>query len=309
MPATAMAYFQGDIVPLAEAKIGLNTHALLYGTGVFEGIRANWNPEHEELYLFRMHEHYVRLRKSAHALMMDVPLTEEDLLRRTVELIRQGDLREDLYVRPMIYKAQTRGSISLSDADHDCMILARPFGSYFDDDLGLHVGTSSWRRTDDTSMPMRAKMTGSYINSALAKTEAELNGFNEAILLNQDGTIAEGSGENVFALMDGTLYTPPSTDNNLIGITQTSIIELAEREVGIRTFDRRLTRSDLWLADEVFMTGTAAHIAPVLSVDRRAIGTGDIGPVAGTLLRLYGDAIRGRLESYQRWLTPVYELN
>ncbi len=306
MTGTAMAFYRGEFQPLSGASLGLNTHAFLYGTAVFEGIRANWNADHNELYLFRMEEHYRRLRKSATALMMEVPITEDDFSARTVELIQRGNLQEDLYVRPMVYKSGTGLSLNLNEAEQDFMILALPFGSYFDSSEGLHVATSSWHRTDDASMPMRAKMTGSYINSALAKSDAEMDGYDEALLLNQDGSVAEGSGENVFALLDGTLYTPPSTDNNLVGITQSTIIELASTELGIPTKERSLTRTELWQADEVFMTGTAAHLAPVLSLDHRPIGTGKVGWLTGGLQRLYGDAIRGRLEAYSNWLTPVY---
>ncbi len=306
MPSNAMAFYRGKFQPLSDTTIGLNTQAFLYGTAVFEGIRANWNAEHNELYLFRMGGHYRRLRKSAAALMMDVPVTEEDFSARTVELIQRGNLREDLYVGPMVYKSSTGLSLNLREAEHDFMILALPFGSYFDSNDGLHVTTSSWRRTHDASMPMRAKMTGGYINSALAKSDAELDGHDEALLLNQDGSVAEGSGENVFALLGGTLYTPPSTDNNLIGITQSTIIELASMEFGVPTEERSLTRSELWQADEMFMTGTAAHVAPVLSLDHRPIGSGNVGWLTDGLQRLYGDAIRGRMEAYTKWLTPVY---
>ena len=305
MSATPMAYFQGEFMPLADAKINIMTHALHYGTAVFEGIRANWNAESEQLYLFRMREHYQRLRKSAHAMLMELPQSDDELCEMTIELVQRAGFREDLYIRPMVYKSELALGVRMHGVADDFLAFLIPWGAYLDTTGGVHVMTSSWRRTDDTSIPVRAKVTGVYINSALAKTEAETAGFDEAIMLNDDGHVSEGSGENIFIVNDGVLYTPPSNDNILVGITRDAVIQLAERELGVRTVERTIDRSELWIADEVFMTGTAAHVTPIASVDRRVVNGGETGPITAQLERLYFDAILGRLEGYDHWLTPV----
>ncbi len=306
MSGTEMAYFEGEFMPLAEAKISIMTHALHYGTAVFEGIRANWNAESEQLYMFRMREHYERLRKSAQALMMELPLSDDELCGLTIEMVRRSGFREDVYVRPMVYKSAQALGVRLHGIADDFLAFLIPWGAYLDTTGGVHVVTSSWRRTEDTSIPVRAKVTGVYINSALAKTEAETAGFDEAIMLNDDGHVSEGSGENIFMVNDGVIYTPPSNDNILVGITRNTVIELAAQELGVPTVERTIDRSELWLADEVFMTGTAAHVTPIASVDRRTINGGATGPITAQLERLYFDAILGRLDGYAHWLSPVY---
>ncbi len=309
MSGTEMAYLKGEVMPLADAKLSVMTHALHYGTAVFEGIRANWNAEHEQLYLFRMREHYERLRKSARALMMDLPLSDDELCEITVDLVRRSDFRQDVYIRPMVYKSAEALGVRLHGIEDDFLCFLIPWGAYLDTTGGVHVVTSSWRRTEDQSIPVRAKVTGAYINSALAKTEAETSGFDEAIMLNEDGHVSEGSGENIFIVNDGVIYTPPSSDNILVGITRNTVMELADTELGIQTVERTLDRSELWLADEVFMTGTAAHVTPISSVDRRTIGNGETGPITAQLERLYFDAIIGNRDAYSHWLTPVYKDN
>ena len=306
MSGTEMAYLKGETMPLADAKISVMTHAFHYGTAVFEGIRANWNAEHEQLYLFRMREHYERLRKSARALMMDLPLSDDELCDITVDLVQRSDFHQDVYIRPMVYKSAEALGVRLHGVQDDFLCFLIPWGAYLDTTGGVHVVTSSWRRTEDQSIPVRAKVTGAYINSALAKSEAEMAGFDEAILLNEDGHVSEGSGENIFIINDGVIYTPPSSDNILVGITRNTVMELAKTELGIPTVERTLDRSELWLADEVFMTGTAAHVTPISSVDRRTIGNGETGPITAQLERLYFDAIIGNRDAYSHWLTPVY---
>ncbi len=309
MSGTEMAYLRGELMPLADAKISVMTHALHYGTAVFEGIRANWNADTEELYLFRMREHYERLRQSAHALMMELPLTDDELCEITIDLVRRSDFKQDVYVRPMVYKSDLALGVRLHGIGDDFLCFLIPWGAYLDATGGVHVVTSSWRRTEDVSIPVRAKVTGAYINSALAKTEAETAGFDEAIMLNDDGHVSEGTGENIFMINDGVIYTPPSNDNILVGITRNTVIELAATELGVPTVERSIDRSELWLADEVFMTGTAAHVTPISSVDRRSVNGGATGPITAQLERLYFDAILGRLDAYSDWLTPVYGSN
>ncbi len=305
MSGTPYAFLRGEMMPLADAKIGLMTHAFNYGTAVFEGIRANWNVEHETLYLFRAREHLERLRKSARVLMMELRYSDDDLLDLTRQLVMNSGFREDLYVRPMVYKSQEVLGVRLHDVEDDVLIYCAPFGPYLDLDAGIRCCTSSWRRADDTSIPVRAKVNGVYINSALAKTEAHNHGYEEAIMLNADGHVAEGSGENIFMVQNGALVTPPSSDNILVGITRATVMELAQAELGLPTIERSIDRSELYVADEVFMTGTAAHVTPILEIDNRPIGDGGIGAVSGELQKLFFDAILGRLPQYERWLIPI----
>ena len=309
MSGTPYAFLRGEMLPLADAKIGLMTHAFNYGTAVFEGIRANWNAEQEILYLFRTREHYARLRKSAHVLMMDLRYSEDELIAMTEELVAKSGFQEDLYVRPMVYKSQEVLGVRLHDVEDDLLIYCAPFGAYLDLDAGIRCCTSTWRRADDASIPVRAKVNGVYINNALAKTEAHHNGYDEAIMLNHDGHVAEGSGENIFMVQDGTLITPPSADNILVGITRATVIELAEKELGLQTVERTIDRSELYITDEVFMTGTAAHVTPILEIDHRAINGGGIGEVSAQLQTLFFDAILGRLPQYSHWVTPIPAAN
>ena len=298
------AYFKKQIMPLADAKIGIMTHAFNYGTGVFEGIRGNWNPDDETVYIFRMEEHLRRLIQSAKLVRIDVGHSIEEMTALIKQLVETSAIREDQYVRPLAYKSSEALGVRVHALDDDLLIFVAPFGPYLDADAGIRCQTSSWRRVDDTSIPSRAKTTAAYMNSALAKTEAVENGFDEAIMLNADGHVAEGSGENIAIVRNGKIYTPSRADNVLEGITLSTIVELAE-EMGIPVIERTLDRSELYVADEVFLTGTAAHVTPVLEVDRRTVGSGEIGPVTKELKETYFNLIYGRLPKYSKWLTPV----
>lgn len=302
---TPHAYFQGRIVPLGEAKIGVMTHAFNYGTAVFEGIRGNWNAEDGSLYLFRMREHYERLARSSRILGLELREPLDRLCELTLEIVERSGYEEDVYLRPMVYLSSEALGVRLHGLESDLLIFIAPFGPYLDIDKGARCHTSSWRRVDDLGIPPRAKVTGIYVNSALAKTEAELNGFDEAIVLNADGHVSEGSGENIFIVRGGKLITPAPSDNILEGITADTVVELAAAELGVETIQRPIDRSELYIADEVFMTGTAAHLTPVVEIDRRAIGDGRAGPVTRELSALFFDAIRGKSEKYRHWCTAV----
>lgn len=302
---TPHAYFQGRIVPLGEAKIGVMTHAFNYGTAVFEGIRGNWNAEDGSLYLFRMREHYERLARSSRILGLELREPLDRLCELTLEIVERSGYEEDVYLRPMVYLSSEALGVRLHGLESDLLIFIAPFGPYLDIDKGARCHTSSWRRVDDLGIPPRAKVTGIYVNSALAKTEAELNGFDEAIVLNADGHVSEGSGENIFIVRGGKLITPAPSDNILEGITADTVVELAAAELGVETIQRPIDRSELYIADEVFMTGTAAHLTPVVEIDRRAIGDGRAGPVTRELSDLFFDAIRGKSEKYRHWCTAV----
>ena len=299
------AFFRKQYVPLAEAKVGVMTHAFNYGTGCFEGIRGNWNADEGKCYVFRLKEHYQRFLKSCRILKMALPYSVDDLCQMTVRLVEMSGFREDVYIRPIGYKSSEIVGVKLHDLEDDIVVFVVPFGPYLEGDKGIRCCTSSWRRIDDTSIPARAKITGIYVNSALAKTEAHDNGYDEAIMLTHDGHVSEGSGENIFIATNGNLITPPSSDNILMGITRDTVIKLAKDELGISTIERSVDRSELYTADECFMTGTAAHITPVVEVDHRKIGDGRIGRLTEKLQALYFDVIKGKNKRYINWCTPV----
>lgn len=302
----SLAFIRGEIVPIEEAQVSVMTHALHYGTAVFEGIRGNWNAEQGKLYLFRMEEHYERLLQGCRMMLMDLPYSKEQLCQITVELLQSCGWREDLYVRPLAYKSHPLiANLKLHELDCDFTLMAVPFGAYIDAEGAIHCTTSSWRRVDDTIIPPRVKISGHYVNSILAKTEAALAGFDEAIMLTPDGDVSEGSGENLFLVLDGQIYTPPVAANNLTGITRDSAITLAREELGIEVVERTIRRSELYLADEVFLTGTAAHITPVGSLDKRPIADGEVGPITHRLSEVYVDLIRGGNPKYSDWCTEI----
>ena len=277
------AFFKGQVVPISEAKVSVMTHALHYGTGVFEGIRGNWNEEKGAVFIFRLREHYDRLLRGCRILMLDIPYNAEQLCDITVDLV---------------------ANLKLQDLASDFTLITVPFGNYLGADK-LRCCTSSWRRTDDTMIPTRIKSSGNYVNSILAKTEATLAGFDEAIILNQNGKVCEGSGENVFIVAGGKLVTPPLEDSSLPGITRETILQLAQSELGMETEERSIDRSELYLCEEIFLTGTAAHLTPVVELDSRPIADGQPGPVAMQLQKMYFDIVFGRNPKYLHWCTAV----
>ena len=302
---TPTAYFQRNMVPLEDAKIGVMTHAFLYGTACFEGIRGNWNEDDGLIYLFRLREHFQRLRMSCRILRIDLPYTDDELCDLTTELVARNGYTEDTYIRPIAYKSQEVIGVRMHDLEDDFLIFVAPFGNYLDVEKGIRCLTSTWRRVDDMGIPARAKVNGLYVNSALAKTEAQEHGFDEAIMLDDRGHVSEGSGENIFIIRNGTLITPPPSDSILEGITRESVVTLARDELGIDTVERSIDRSELYVSDECFMTGTAAHVTAVVEVDRRPIGEGKTGEVTRRLQQLYFDAIRGKSAKYAHWVTAV----
>ena len=299
-------YHDGRLSRYDDAKVGLLTHGLQYGTGCFEGIRGFWNAREEELYLLQLADHYDRLAQSARILMIELPLSTPELCELTVDLCRRNGFRGDVYVRPFAYKANEDIGVRLHGVKDAFAMVAIPFERYFDTDRGLKVGVSSWRRIDDTMAPARAKITGTYVNSALAKSEAVMNGFDEAIMLSAEGHVSEGSAENLFMVRRGVLYTPDPSQNILEGVTRRAIITLAKDELGLDVVERSIDRSELVVADELFITGSAAGVQWIDSVDHRVIGGGVCGPIAGALIDAYDRAIRGQLPKYHSWLTRTY---
>ena len=299
------AYFDGRFVPFDDAKVSVMTHALSYGTGVFEGLRGYWNAEAETLYVVKLREHFLRFLQNTRMMSILVPHGADELCEITTHLLELDGFREDAYIRPLAYKSSLQIGVSMEGVTDGLTIFATPFGNYVDTDRGLAVCVSSWRRTSDNAIPPRAKVTGNYANTALIKNEAIVNGFDEAIVLTEAGHVAEGSAENIFLVRNGQLVTPTVSDNILEGITRMIISELAERELGISTVTRTVSRSELYIAEEIFFTGTGAQIAPVTSVDRHPIGNGDVGPIAGKLKSMYMDVVHGRRPEYLHWLMPI----
>lgn len=301
------AFFRGKIVPYSEARVGVMTHTLQYGTGVFGGLRGYWNEEEKQLFVFRPIDHFRRFLGSARLLCMDLPYNEEQLFEIVLELLRTEDFRTNCYVRPLAYFSDEIIGVKLHDLHPDVAIISVPFGSYVDDEEGLHITVSSWRRIDDNMIPARGKITGAYVNSALAKTDAMRAGFGEALVLNQDGHVCEGSAENFFIIRNGVAVTPPVTDNILEGITRRTVIQLLREELNLPVEERPIDRTEIYLSDEVFFCGTGVQIAAIARIDHRAIGSGRIGPVVSELRRVYFDTVCGRVPRYRSWCMPVYQ--
>jgi branched-chain amino acid aminotransferase len=300
------AFFKGKIVPVEEAKISIMTHGFNYGTGCFEGIRAYWNEQEEQLYVFRMREHYERMHRSARILRIGLPYGEDELGEHTVALLRREGYRGDVYIRPLAYKASEIIGVRLHDLEDGFAMFAVPFGRYIENEEGAHVCISAWRRVDDNATPARAKITGAYVNSALSKTDAVLGGYDEALVLCESGHVSEGSAENFFMVRDGTLITPSVTSNILEGITRETIMTLAREEMGMETIERSIDRSEVYVCDEAFLCGTGVQVAAITQIEHRPVGSGAIGPVVTRLRELYFDAVRGKNPKYQHWCTPVY---
>ncbi|MBV8300879.1 MAG: branched-chain amino acid transaminase [Candidatus Dormibacteraeota bacterium] len=298
-------FFNGAYTHYADAKIGLLTHALNYGTGIFEGIRAYWNVERSQLYVLRLPEHFERMLQNARTMQMTIPHSIPELCAISMELLRRNEYREDSYIRPLCFKADEIIGVKLHDVSDSFAIVTAPMGPYVGTE-GIRTMVSSWRRIDDTMAPVRTKCTGLYVNSALAKSEALQAGFDEAIMLTHDGHVAEGSAENIFIVRKGQVITPPPSDNILEGITRQTVMHLMLEEMGVEVLERSIDRTELYNSDEVFFVGTGAQVAPVVEVDRRAVGDGEPGPLTMRLQSMYQGVVSGKDAKYLDWLTPVY---
>lgn len=301
---TQWAYLKGRFVPLAEANVNILTNSFQYGVSAFEGIRGNWNEQEGQVYLFRVREHYERMHDNCRVLMTEIPPVDR-LCEITRELISRSGYREDVYIRPLAYKSSEMIGTRLHDLDSDFCAVVMPYGRHLASER-CRAGVSSWRRITGNCGVPAGKISGQYVNGAFAKTEAIKNGFDEAILLNEAGYVAEACTENIFLVKHGLLLTPSVSENILPGITRGSVMEIAKRELGIETVERRVERHELYTADECFLTGTAANVNPVVEVDRRPVGDGEIGPITEQLRVLYEDIRRGKNEAYGDWCTAVY---
>ncbi len=309
------AFLNGEYMDLADAKVSVMTHALNYGTGVFEGIRAYWDDDEEQLLLFRVREHFERMHQSGRILRIGIDYSVDELVEICINVLRAGKFREDVYVRPLAFKSALQvglnmvamGPDGLRPIENGFTLFALPFGNYLDIEKPIRCTISAWRRVNDNMIPARGKVTGIYVNSSLAKTEALEAGFDEAIMLTHDGHVSEGSGENLFIVRGGKLLTPPLSDDILEGVTRSTVMQIALDELGIETIERSIDRTELYIADELFLVGTGAQISPVREIDGRIIGDGEIGPVTGALQDIYFDIVRGRSPKYRGWCLSVQE--
>jgi branched-chain amino acid aminotransferase len=301
-----IVFWDGRFVPESEARVPILTHALHYGTGVFEGIRAYFDPDTGEMRLFRALAHFERMERNVRFLNLRLPAPPAELVDVAADLVRRNAFTVDVYLRPIAFKSARKVGVSLPEGDSFAMI-ALPMGDYLDTRKGLHCGVSSWRRLPGNSIPCRAKICGAYVNSALAAQEARDRGFDEGIFLNEAGTVAEGTAMNIFVVRRGRLLTPDASEGILEGVTRDTIMTLAADILGIGTDQRAVDRSELYIADEVFLCGTAAQIAPVTRIDGRPVGDGKLGTITLELQAAYDRLVRGRLDRYREWLTPVYE--
>lgn len=305
----SQCFFNGEFIPLSDAKISLMTHAFQYGTGIFEGIRGYWNEDDNTMYIFRMKEHYERMTNNAKLLFLELNKSIDELCEITVELIKKNKPKEDTYIRPNVFKSGTIIGPSLVNKGGknptSLSIYTIPLGEYVDISKGLHVCISSWTRIEDNAIPARGKIQGSYVNTALAKTEAVLNGFDDAIVLSQDGHISEGSAMNLFLVREGKLVTTKVSDNILEGVTRNTIMEIAKNEFGIETETRKIDRTEIYTCDEAFFCGTGAQVSPITKCDHRNVGNGKIGSISKKLQDLYFDVVKGKHSKYKKWCTPV----
>lgn len=300
-----MVYFEGNYVPAAEAKVSVMTHAFNYGTGLFEGIRAYYCPDTGKFLIFRLEEHIDRLRRNCNLLCMDIPETAQQMSDICVELVRKCGFKEGVYIRPIVYKSELSLGPKVKGIESSFCCYVIKLGDYVNVEDGLNVAVSSWRRLSDNAIPSRAKTTGSYINSALAASEAKQNGFDEAIFLREDGTVAEGSAMNLLMILDGKLITPPPNADILVGITRNTVMQIAREQMGLEVVERPIGRTELYVCDELFFCGTGAQVAPIRSVDRRHLAGGCPGPISKELQRIYFDVVMGRVEQYRSWCTEV----
>ena len=304
--AESYVFFEGNIVDEKDVSISIRSKAFNYGLGCFEGIRAYWDDESQQLYGFRLMDHYERLLESAKALYMDIPYTAQELCDITVELLRKNSFRTTTYIRPVVYKGSESLTPTLLDDDNRLLMYCQPMGSYAGK-TELKVAVSSWRRITDAMLPPRTKSTAAYLNSALASLEVLQNGYDEAIFLTNDGKVCEGPGENIFLVKKGKLVTPPLSDDILEGITRDTVMTLAREELGMEVVERSVSRTELYNSQEVFFSGTAMEVTAVVEVDKRKVGDGHEGPVCRQLKDMFFNITTGGNEKYRHFLTPVYE--
>lgn len=294
----------GEIIPWEDATTHVLTHALHYGSAVFEGIRCYYDEESGDSVVFRLQDHMERLHRSAKMIMMDLPYSVDELCQATVDLIKANDIKS-CYIRPLAYYGYGQMGVDPTGAPTDVIIAVWPWDAYLGEEAlerGIDVGISSWRQRSFNAIPPAIKSAASYLNSILAKLEAKNHGYSEAIMLNENGYVTEGTGENLFVVRNGILSTPPLSDGLLEGVTRDSVLTIA-CDLDIPALEESLTRADLYVADEAFMTGSAAELTPVHSIDDRVVG--DRGPITTQLQKRYFDVAYGRVPEYEEWITRI----
>ena len=299
-------FYDGKFIEKEKASLPIMTHAFLYGTGVFEGIRAYYNKEENQLYAFRVKEHFERLMRSAHVMYMENPFTIDKYCANLKELLKKNNYRQDVYIRPNLFKAAEKIGPGLLNNKDSYLLFTLPMGDYIDTAKGLNVCVSNWRRNSDNAIPPRAKVSGAYANTALIKSDAQLSGFDDAIVLDENGRVTEGSAMNLFLVQNGKLVTSRTTDNILIGVTRNTIMQIA-KDADIEVEEREVSRTELYTSDEAFYCGTGAQISPIVTIDHRKLGTGKVGPIASKLQNLYFDVVKGKVDKYKEWCMPIYD--
>ena len=299
-------FYDGKFIEKEKASLPIMTHAFLYGTGVFEGIRAYYNKEENQLYAFRVKEHFERLMRSAHVMYMENPFTIDEYCANLKELLKKNNYRQDVYIRPNLFKAAEKIGPGLLNNKDSYLLFTLPMGDYIDTAKGLNVCVSNWRRNSDNAIPPRAKVSGAYANTALIKSDAQLSGFDDAIVLDENGRVTEGSAMNLFLVQNGKLVTSRTTDNILIGVTRNTIMQIA-KDADIEVEEREVSRTELYTSDEAFYCGTGAQISPIVTIDHRKLGTGKVGPIASKLKNLYFDVVKGKVDKYKEWCMPIYD--
>lgn len=299
-------YFNGKFVPEEKAVVPVTTHALHYGTGCYEGIRAYFNEEEKCLYVFRLEDHFKRMENSVKIMHIKLPGDAKKLSEIALKLLQRNFLGTDIYIRPLAFKSDPAiGNFNLSKVSDSFVMYCVPLGRHYAKEGGLKVNISSWQRVSDKAIPPRGKITGSYANTCLAKTESSLLGFDEALLLDSSGNVVEGSAENFFMVKNGHLFTPPTSSDILVGITRNSIIEIAKNELNIEVLERNISREEIYKASEIFLCGTGSEIAGVSKIDGKKIGDGKIGKITEKIQKLYIDIVHGKNSKYLKWLTKV----
>jgi branched-chain amino acid aminotransferase len=299
-------FMDGEYVPDSEAKISVRTHAFLYGTSIFEGIRGYWNPDEKQIYVFRMLEHYERMTKNSKIMHMKPLYSVDEMCDITVELLRKNCADNDVYIRPTLYKSDCAIGPKLSGKD-SFLIFTCWIGDYVDISKGLSVCVSSWKRLEDNMIPPRAKIAGAYVNTALVKTDALKAGFDDTLVLSSQGHVTEGSAMNFYIVQDRKLITSKTTDNILVGITRDTVKIMAQQELNLEVIEREIDRTELYLCDEAFFCGTGAQISPITKIDNRPVGDGNTGSITKKIQDLYFDTVRGKIQKYKNWCTPVYD--
>ncbi len=298
-------YFEGKIVPEDKAKISIKTNSFHYGTAIFEGIRAYYDKETDRMWGLFFKEHYERLFQNMKVLNMEIEETIDDLIEITKELIKRNNIKSDIYIRPIVYFSDLKISPKLIGYTPKIAIYTYPLGDYIDINEGIKAIVSSWTRLNDNMIPPRLKVAGAYVNSAFSKTEAILAGADEAIVLNKNGYVSEGSAENIFIVRNRKLITPPVSDDILEGITRNAIITIS-KDLGYPVEERHIARTELYVADEVFFCGTGAQVSPVVEIDNRKVGDGKPGKITKEIQKVYFDAVRGKIGKYKHWVIPIY---